>query len=152
MTKTMALALFAISSIVSIAQADEDQLRLDGNWWINESKPYKATYLAGFVDAMSFEDKRWSFALLLAQGKTFDPKLSSFAIKVRKSMEDARQQDFSHVTVGQLVDGLDNIYSDYRNRRIKTKDAITVVIRSLDGTPEDKLNEIVEWQRKHASE
>jgi hypothetical protein len=52
--------------------------------------------------------------------------------------------------VGQIVTGLDTIYSDHRNTTIIVNAAIVVVLRGMDGTSNDEVAKLLERKRKDA--
>ena len=71
--------------------------------------------------------------------------------RVAKSYSELSQRYFRNVTVGQLVDGLDVFYSDFRNRTIRVHDAIWLVVNQIAGTPQEELEKMVEnWRRSAA--
>lgn len=57
---------------------------------------------------------------------------------------------FSHVTNVQLVAGLDKFYSDCRNRRIRVHGAVWLVVNGIAGTPQEKLDKMVEGWRERS--
>lgn len=60
---------------------------------------------------------------------------------------DHRSKYIEKVTDGQLVDGLDSFYADSRNRRIWLTDAVWLVVNAITGTPQEKLNLMLEnWR------
>jgi hypothetical protein len=82
-----------------------------------------------------------SFAVLNAMvnpktGK-LDQTRGATANDVERNAEDQNKRDFEHVNVGQLVAGLDKVYTDYRNTRIEVWDAMVAVVRSIGGTSDD---------------
>jgi hypothetical protein len=54
------------------------------------------------------------------------------------------------VTGGQLVDGLDSFYGDFRNRRILVYSAVWLVLNEIAGTPQDELDKMIQSWRKNA--
>ncbi|MFC5582897.1 hypothetical protein [Rhodanobacter terrae] len=143
---TSAFMLAALSFMGGFAHADQTQR--DGNWWNQQSESFKIAYVVGFLDGMSYEDDLWKGSLMLAYPK-FDP--DGPAIKLTKFMDDHESREFGNVTSGQIVDGLNKIYADYRNRRIDVVNAMTLVVRSMDGTPDAELRGYFEVQRKKAA-
>ena len=53
-----------------------------------------------------------------------------------------------NVTSTQLRDGLDTFYFDYRNRGIMVRDAAWLALNAIAGTPQGKLNEMIEFYRR----
>ena len=56
------------------------------------------------------------------------------------------------ITARQLVDGLDSFYADYKNRGIRIRYAVWLVVLGIAGEPEDALQERIELFRKSAAE
>ena len=144
-----AMLLALLLTVGEAAQADA--LRTDGNWWNQQNRGEKQNYMIGYMDGMVHDDGRWNLAMIVV-AKKFDPVLAKYGAAVEKYMREVNKHDFGNVTVGQFIDGLDKVYADYRNRRIQVHEALIVVIRSLDGTPDDEITKLLERWRKEASE
>ena len=69
--------------------------------------------------------------------------------KVANSYDSYMRKYLSNVTNGQLVDGLDKFYSDFRNRRIKVNDAVWLVLNQVAGEPEAEMEKMIENWRKN---
>ena len=74
---------------------------------------------------------------------------SGCMLKVSTSYSNFVGKYFKDVTNGQLVDGLDDFYSDYRNRRILLSNAIWLVSNSIAGEDKKKLEKMIENWRKN---
>ncbi|WP_159082957.1 hypothetical protein [Burkholderia mayonis] len=144
--------LFLLLSLTMANPAKAGEARQDGNWWNVQQVGEKGSYVSGFVDGMMYESEIWDIGLTISQGKKFDPVLNRYAANAEKFANDNFKQEFGHLTIGQLVDGLDHFYTDYRNRRISVRNAMVMVVRSMDGTSEEEMSKLIEYQRKKASE
>jgi hypothetical protein len=115
--------------------------RRDGNWWIRLAKADKAWYVIGFFDGMElgFRFSYWGIK---------DEKKIGTAFDVGISYSNYLKKYLSNVTSGQLVDGLDSFYSDFRNRRISMHGAVWLVVNSIVGTPKEELDKMIEGWRK----
>ncbi len=51
------------------------------------------------------------------------------------------------ITIGQIVEGLDVLYSDFKNRNIKINDAIYVVKRQIEGASEEHIEAMLQYLR-----
>jgi hypothetical protein len=131
----LGLALL-LSSGTSLTQTD----RRDGNWWLRQPDSDKSFYVLGFIDGIHMGNE-FSFWGIPDKYKN-DPALT-------QSYTDYALRFVSNVTVGQLKDGLGMFYSDYRNRRIKLGGAVWLVLNSIAGTPEAKLQSMIENWRKN---
>ncbi|MGA9966505.1 MAG: hypothetical protein WBQ10_15000 [Terriglobales bacterium] len=139
-----ALILLSVLSVYVQAQAE----RRDGNWWVGETPNVKLNYAVGFFDGMKL-DYNFSYWGMTKESdkKAMTPCMS----EVNKSYSDYSAKYFSDVTNDQLVDGLDNFYKDYRNRRIKVPDAVWLVVNGIAGKPQSEMDKMIESWRQSAS-
>jgi hypothetical protein len=100
----------------------------DGTWWNELNRSTKAGYVAGFIDgaitACEHEDVRQACAkskVLMLYTGAYGP------------------QNFTN---GQIVDGLDHFYQDYRNRSINMRAATFYVLLELQGADPKALDEL----------
>jgi hypothetical protein len=110
--------MFAVllSSLPVHAQSD-----FDGDFWISKTDAIKLTYVLGFVDGRSDGIS----AAADAVGTTIkDPRISKLA---------------SEVTVGQIVEGVDDFYKDWRNRKVLLRHALEYVEDEAQGKDDSKL-------------
>jgi hypothetical protein len=129
-------ALFFALSFSAYAQSP----RRDGNWWREQSYSDKITYMVGFFDGMDL-GREFSF------WKSVDDKVC--APKIMESYDSYNDKYMKGVTNGQLVDGLDDFYKDYRNRRIKVHNAVWLVSNAIAGTSQADLDKRVENFRRN---
>lgn len=134
--------LIAASSVVSSAD-----IRHDGNWWQTQGDASKATYIGGFFDGMYLGG---NFAIWKYINGT-KAQVAATA-QASEAYDDYIKRYFSNVTVGQIKDGLDGFYADFRNRRILIHGAIWLVSNGIAGTPEEEIKRLTESWRKSAVE
>lgn len=101
---------------VSLAQS-----QFDGDFWIPKTKDAKILYVVGFVDGRNHGINEAADAF---NTKVDDPRLSKLA---------------SELTVGQIVDGVDEFYKDWRNRRVVLRHAMEYVMDEAQGKDDSKL-------------
>ncbi len=153
-TKILAVLLLAV--LLALGNAGRaDEVRIDGNWWNTQTRGSKLLYILGFFDGQVAAQNIFDGALLIAQA---DPKTGKWDRERARVLVQAGnlafssiRHDYGSVTAGQLTDGLDKIYSDYRNVRIRVQQAIIVVVRSIDGTPDEDVQKVLERKRSDAS-
>jgi hypothetical protein len=150
LSTTMLVMFFAFT-----CTANADSIR-NGNWWTQIPPIQKMSYTIGFMDGQIYAQLMFTAALLHGAG---DPKTGKFdanRMDVAKEIERYTKVDFNrdfvNLTTGQLVAGLDKIYSDYRNMRIEVSDAVLVVLRSIEGMPDDEIEKLLQNKRKAAAE
>jgi hypothetical protein len=127
----------------------------DGNYWNLLTMNEKLACVTGFFDGLVYAEHVFDIANLMAQA---DPKTKLWNLERARILVDfgkiASKQldhDFRNLTAGQLMTGLDKIYFDYRNSRIVVREAIIVVVRSMDGTADDEITKLLERKRSEAS-
>jgi hypothetical protein len=120
--------------------------RRDGNWWRDLTKVEKITYMTGFFDGMRLGND-FSFWEIIEKDRS-DPALT----KVVDSYQDYSAKYLNNVTNVQLADGLDTFFSDYRNRRIETSDAVWLVLNEISGKSDAEMQQMIESWRKNASQ
>ena len=120
--------------------------RRDGNWWTTKDTLSKLNYTTGFFDGMELGHNMsaWAFLKDKAESQCVNLTIESYA--------NYKSTYLNNVTNGQLVYGIDVFYSDYRNRRIRTDAAVWLVLNSIAGTPQDKLDKMIESYRKNSAD
>ena len=78
-----------------------------------------------------------------------DPQSEPCLKKVMLSFIGFQDKHLSTVKVGQLVDGIDAFYSDYKNRSISTHNAVWLVLNGIAGPPKEKLDKMIEAARRN---
>jgi len=136
------LLLFIFFIVPSHTVAGEN--RRDGNWWRGEDKYARITYVTGFFDGMDLGHRfsYWEF--------TNKKELEDCIYKVITSYDNFCDKYFKNVTNGQIVDGLDSFYADFRNRSIVVHSAVWVVVNSIAGTPKKTIDALIENLRRNA--
>jgi hypothetical protein len=94
----------------------------------------------GFFDGMNLGEK-------FSYGKYTDDK--GCVDKVMGSFDFYKDKFLKDVTNGQLADGLDEFYKDYRNRKIRIHDAVWLTLNAIAGTPQADIDKMVENFRKN---
>lgn len=133
--------LIISSSTVSLSQ--DSRNRRDGNWWITVEREFKLRYLIGFFDGMDLGNDFSYWGMSKSSS-------SNCIEEINESYNNYCQKYFSKVTNDQLVDGIDSLYSDYKNRRIMVTNAVWIVVNGITGTPQDKLDKLIESWRRNA--
>jgi hypothetical protein len=114
--------------------------RRDGNWWLEQSRLTKTSYIVGFYDGIELGDE---FSL-------WQSKDSDYLAKNLKSFDYYEEKYLKGVTNEQLADGLDIFFKDYRNRKISIHSAVWLTLNAIAGTPQADLDKMVENFRKNA--
>jgi len=97
------------------------QSQFDGDFWIPKHQDAKLVYVIGFVDGRNDGINDAAEAL---GSDIYNPKISKLASKV---------------TVGQIVDGVDEFYKDWRNRKVLLRHAMQYVMDEAEGKDDSDL-------------
>ena len=133
------LVLLSIFPLLLFAQSSG---RRDGNWWLSLNKSEKNFYTAGFFDGTI----RGSF--MTSTGFT---KKESSCIKKSQSNFNANYNKYFLKTANkQIVAGLDNFYTDNRNRKIMLFDATWIIVNEIAGGSKGYIDEMIKEYREHS--
>ena len=156
MNKLCAAALIAwVLLPVSLAGAAEPQ---DGNWWNAQPRALQVYWAIGFLDGVTvgYDSSRSLMAIVgnpvtSALPPNCDASCLADLFKLHSYLENiirVREQEYDGISAGEIADGLNHIYSDYRNRRINILDAAVVVVYSIKGASEEQMQRRLEYLRK----
>jgi hypothetical protein len=142
---TRPAVLFVALLLAAAVTHTQTHDRRDGNWWIDLTPAYKASYITGFFDGMQLgnEFSYWDLVQL--------PDTTGALEKATASYDHYQNQFMKEVTNTQLAEGLSTFYGDYRNRRISMHSAVWLVLNSIAGTPQDKLDLMIQNYRRTAA-
>jgi hypothetical protein len=136
----LVVALFLLCSCFSatgIAQTNRD-----GYLWNQSSKSAKTGYVIGFTDAAAW-------ALGNVDGQLQLLKLTK---EDRSLLKEGRKVwDYESISYAQLVDALDQFYSDALNKGIKWDRAISYVRDCIHGEPKEFLEKELAFERRLAT-
>lgn len=106
------VVLLSLLVLISTAHAQSSNRR-DGNWWRAQDRQAKVDYMIGFFDGMSLGNNfsYWKYVNQTPPSNVPDLVLESYNEYTEKYM--------MSVSSGQMTDGLDSFFSDYRNRSIR---------------------------------
>ena len=137
------IAFLGVPPIVTKSDAQEEK-PYNGNWWLARREDQRIYIVAGFTEGMELGND-FSF-WRLNEGEKLKGCISASISTYR----DTFNKYLAQVTVGQIVDGLDELYKDYRNRLIPLYGAVWIVLQGIAGEPKDKLDLSIENWRKNA--
>ena len=128
------LVILLITSSTRVFAED----RRDGNWWMGIQQIGKVHYMIGLFDGsvLGGQFAYWDYA------GAKDPASQAATQKALSSFQKYSEKYMVNVTSGQLVDGVDAFYSDYKNRSIRIQDAAWIILKGIAGEPptEAELN------------
>ena len=138
MTKVMLTALIVTLGVTAPLLSQDQH---DGNWWISDSNKgpdadlHQLMYVAGFIEGLNAGLGQLDVAII---GNHLNEKNNSCVMEVITAYKKLSAYT-DGVTMGQVWDGLNDFYKDYRNRSISVTSAIDLVLRQIKGENVDGL-------------
>lgn len=144
------MKLFKLALIITILMTSSPSWsadnRRDGNWWLGQEKYVRIIYAVGFFDGM---DLGHNFSVWKYSDDSTKTQ-QACCVQAAYSFYEYKQKYFGNVTAGQLSDGLDSFYADYKNRLITVSSAVWLVANGIVGMPEEELNKMIESWRQNS--
>lgn len=148
--------IFCVCLIMLLARCGNGETVVDcfGNDWQEWDKNEKIMFTMGFLNGSYYvveENKCENMQLLNRLTTESGKKVSEFSQglaeneKIRNSI--LQRFSFYKITVGQIIEGLDILYKDFKNRGINISDAIYVVKRQIEGTSPEDIEKILIYLR-----
>ncbi|MGA2403947.1 MAG: hypothetical protein ABSG91_19945 [Syntrophobacteraceae bacterium] len=141
MKKQVCLLFIGIVFIVSNIGSAQN-VRHDGNWWINlqpDSQNYVTIGIKHGVELASILSS--SYAYLLSSDKNAKQLVLDSTFK-------SSEKYIARTTDKEIVDGLNTLYREYNNRHILIDHAIYIVLEGIKGMPNDTYNQTLETIRQ----
>lgn len=127
----------------------------DGRWWNAISRAERHAFVTGFLTGATY-----SMHILQAEalnsmkdpvtGK-YSPDRAEPIREVALETVDTIIQRFQNVSIGQVVDGLNVTYLDYRNQGIDIQEALHIVVLSINGASDPEITRLLERSRRRAA-
>jgi hypothetical protein len=136
------LVLFLCWLNLSFAKPAPDDRR-DGNWWRQQPGIVRLSYVTGFFDGLEL-CHRFSYWKFVG-----NPDKDKSAIDAHESYSEHVNKYLINVTNIQVVDGLNEFYNDFKNRKIMVYDAIWLILNAISGKPEKEMKKMIENWRKN---
>lgn len=125
------------------------QNKKDGNWYRSIDEHARVFFVAGYVAGQANASLVVTATICLDDGNDGDALLAC----VSRREETLRKRYYfgsGGTTVGQIKDGLDAFYADYRNRGIPVDGAMATVSMSINGVPAALVEKNTERLRQDA--
>lgn len=124
---------------------EQERYKLDGYKWDSWPRDGKFGWVKGYCDGLDRASLEGAFFLSeLRREMGNEMGENEFESKERglKGVESfIKRLVLSGVTYGQMVDGLDKFYQDYRNKKVLTREAIWIVKLQVKGAPQDFIDQ-----------
>lgn len=117
----------------------------NGNVWLTLHENSKYAYIVGFLEGM-FQGHCFT-----TWGLPDSQENDSAWLDATKSYDFHRKRFVAGVTYQQFFDGLNELYADYRNRKIAIQNGMWIVMNAISGCPEETMKSMIEaWRQKAA--
>ena len=141
-TRISRILSFGLVLLVTVATSEAQQAR-NGAAWKQMSESLKLGYVMGFIDAAAWASQNVDGALYV---------LKSMSPEDRKLVAKGKDVwNYQNISYGQLVEGLNAFYGDYRNEAIKWDRGISYVRDEIHGDSKEFLEKELEFERKIAA-
>jgi hypothetical protein len=163
------LILFLLISPFCVYAEKEDITDFDGNTWQTWTALQNFNFISGFISAGHYliknniqtQEEGYESAqgagiyLSYALPDEKKPK-NTFSRKEVFLLWGSIKEDFNMqlykyaiigITNGQIVDGLNILFTDFKNRQIKLDDAIYVIKKQIKGAPTEEIEAILQFLR-----
>lgn len=138
------LLLIFITLSLSNSFSYSNESRRDGNWWLQLTQEIRVFYVLGLFDGVNLgcNFAHWKWAGV--------PDKNISILDSLESCRDYRKTYLGNVTAGQLRDGLNEFYKDFKNRHIVIDGAAWLVLNQISGNP--KVESMIEGWRRSANQ
>ena len=131
----------------------EDQLPKshEGYWWADKSDSAKVHFVAGYIEAMTrIQDELWMGCIGTKSGGTVPAKVPPDEV-LEACGQTVTRYNFGNIRFGQMSEGVDAFYKDFRNKNININLAMNYVRDQLKGKSDKELEETLAGYRRRAS-
>jgi hypothetical protein len=143
--RIMRLLFVLLSALLLVPSASAaDQASRDGNWWNSQTELFKDVYVVGFFDGLLL-GKNFSYWTGVKDGTK-----EVWVDKAAESWHTYYQRYITRTTSRQIADGLNALYTDFKNRSIPVEDGVWVVLRQIAGDPSAEIDQLIQNYRKNA--
>jgi hypothetical protein len=126
----------------------------NGFWWAELSDTFKLGFITGYGEAMTLNYNQTGFDCLADKnGGTVPQKLPDDKVMTDCFEKNAKLEplDFTKLRFGQMAEGVDEFYKDFRNKAVHVNRAMRYVRDELRGKPAKELeDELTRWRRDAA--
>lgn len=139
--------LAAILIMVASAGAQEAQPAQNAYWWNQLSRPEKTMFVIGYITSMGDASVYVKMACQDGRGITIHPDKAATIIAICDETQQLKQVDYRKIAAGQIADGIDTFYKDFRNKSIYIGAAAEYVRDELKGATKTELESEIKTDR-----
>lgn len=121
----------------------------NGYWWVDESQDFKVGFANGYALAMNDDADAAGLRCLAAKNGGTIPEKAPKDADLDACLQSPEVQYYAfNLHIGQLVDGVDEFYKDFRNKNIQVELAMRYVRDQLKGKSDTELaDELASWRQ-----
>jgi hypothetical protein len=136
------LSIFLLVLLGSGVAGAQNQSPTDnGYWWADQSRVFKLAFADGYAAAMTHASGIEAFRCVADRNGGILPANPPSNEVLNASVQSTEPLDFSELLVGQLTDGVDDFYKDFRNKSIDIRFAFQYVRDELKGKSSVELEQ-----------
>jgi len=160
--KKILIFCILIFSIIFISEASaeiKDVLEADGTDWTTGPDLWRLAYVSGFIAGAGVVRNKFYFFGDWLKNKVEDhiedvPKVETPFEVYQKAGKEFEKEAYNkslneisliEITAGQIMDGVNDFYNDFSNRRIKIVDAIYVVKMQIKGEDPELIDSQIRY-------
>ncbi len=142
--KRIFVGLFVL--MFAFISLSNSQSKRDGKWWQSLDKNAKIFFVAGFWNGVTWGDDVLKDALNSLQKNGVLNQNTADAVFQKWTA----YTDIGSITIGDIVDRIDNLYSDSQNNTIVVSDIMTIVVLNIQGLPlsNDVMQQLLQSYRQ----
>jgi hypothetical protein len=135
--------------LAGTVSAHGQEITHNGYWWMDATKSFKLGFATGYAMAMTSAADAAALKCVEAKnGGTLPMHPSDEATATCEQTPEVTGLSYSNLRVGQLVDGVDQFYQDFRNKSIDVGVAMRYVKDELRGKTDKELeDELTDFRR-----
>jgi len=136
-----------VVAVIIVLLSSSNVWSFDGNLWANQTKLEKAILITGISKGRMFG----MYALLgMIGGFTKDDVGKACAGSADRIVEHWDNKYTKGVADRQIIEGIDRLYDDYRNKIIRIDDAYHIVLQEIAGDNRNFINETIKNAKEFA--
>lgn len=146
------LMLVGLLAIPQFVHGQNDKLEHNGFWWKSQPEAYKIGFVTSYAEAASSSRNSLFFQCLASKnGGTIPEKVPDDATITECGHYMEARTTFPNLggmTFGQISEGIDKFYSDYRNKNLHVTFAFRFASDELLNKPINEIEaEVVAWRK-----
>lgn len=145
MKTRISFMLFLMFFATNVCRPETSDITRNGYWWQGMSPQFKLGFISGYVLAESGGHEVAALKCLAAKPKPITDEVINSCDNDPIAL---LFTDFSNIHFGQLLEGTDEFYKDFKNKNLSIGTALHYVRDELKGMSADKLSEeLIRWRR-----